>query len=86
MTKAILVIDMPDCCRECPLCGEDRQTYRDYCRITADYIWTLDKPEWCPLKTMPQEQIEGGTWTADGYIEDGFPIGWNACIDEILGG
>lgn len=49
MNKAILVIDMPDGCRECPLCGEDYITHRDYCRITDQYIWTLDKPDWCPL-------------------------------------
>ena len=82
MSKAILVIDMPDGCRECPLCGEDHMTYRDYCRITDQYIWTLDKPDWCPLKLMPKK-MEGNDsiYYQWGDYEDG----WNHCIDSILG-
>ena len=55
MSKSILVIDTPVCCRECPLCREDHQTYRDYCSITADYIWTMDKPDWCQLIPLPEK-------------------------------
>ena len=57
MSKVIIVIDTPDGCRECPLCSEDHMTYRDYCRITDQYIWTLDKPDWCPLKPVPEREF-----------------------------
>lgn len=78
MGKAIIVIDTPDCCRECPLCGEDHMTYRDYCRITDQYIWTLDKPEWCPLKPVPSKyDME--------YSKSDFEAGFNSCVNEILG-
>lgn len=80
MNKAILVIDMPACCRECPLCGEDHMTYRDYCRITDEHIWTLDKPDWCPLKLAPQEQE---IWYEDEKSE--WERGYNHCVREILG-
>ena len=76
MNKSILVIDTPEYCRECPLCAEDHQTYRDYCRITDDVIWTLDKPDWCPLKPLPKKIDFNGA----------FEAGYNWFIDDILGG
>ena len=46
------------------------------------------KPSYCPLKQIPEkiENIEGFNdidlqWQADSYCD-----GWNACVDEILGG
>lgn len=80
MSKSILVIDAPDCCRECPLCAEDRQTYRDYCRITDNVIWTLDKPDWCPLKPIPKEQTVRPDYRCD------WELGYNSCLHDILGG
>ena len=82
MNKSILVIDTPECCRECPLCAEEHMTYRDYCRITNDVIWTMDKPKWCPLKPLPETLSPSGhpddDW-GDGYVD-----GYNACIEEIV--
>ena len=96
MNKAILIIDMPDGCRECPLCGEDHMTYRDYCRITDQYIWTLDKPDWCPLNPVP-EKVDVPDWDDNikaknenakevgMYMYDrGHDRGYNLCIDKIL--
>lgn len=81
MNKSILVIDTPEHCRECPLREEYNQTYRDYCRITKNIIWTLDKPEWCPLKPLPEKE------TRDCLKEwsNGYKSGWNKCLDAILG-
>lgn len=83
MSKSILIIDTPDCCRECPLCGEEHMTYRDYCRITNDIIWTLDKPDWCPLKPIPSKCFDSGN--PDDEYDMGYVSGWNDCIDEIIG-
>ena len=87
MNKAILVIDMPKCCSECKFLN-DNYDYPE-CIITGEtrgYNFRVreKKMDKCPLKPVPAKECEGGTWTADGYIEDGFPIGWNACIEEIL--
>ena len=88
MNKAILVIDMPNSCDECPLFNN---YYSDMCCRGLNYR-RIDYPypenvrqNWCPLKPVPHKQVEGGTWTLDGYVEDEFPVGWNACIEEILG-
>ena len=83
MNKSILVIDTPDCCRECPLCSEDHMTYRDYCRITDKHIWTTEKPDWCPLKPLPEKYDMDNTPYNLDYNED-YERGYNACIDEIL--
>ena len=87
MNKAILVIDMPDGCRECHLCGEEYMTYRDYCRITDSYIWTIDRPDWCPLKPLPEKyDIEAErNKPHDIDCDWEFESGYNACIEEILG-
>jgi hypothetical protein len=82
MSKSILILDTPKNCSVCPLCIEDSKTYRDYCRITYDCIWTADKPDWCPLINAPKKNY-------DGFLNDwekGYKAGYNACIDEILGG
>lgn len=84
MSKSILVIDTPEGCGDCPLCGESFMTYREYCRITATYIWTADKPTWCPLKPLPEKLSPTG-YPNDDY-GDGYVNGYNECIDEILGG
>ena len=89
MNKAILVIDMPTCCNECKIRFDDE--YSNWCSYdnpepngVFQYVENRTKPNWCPLKPVPDKEYEGGTWTMSGYIEDGFPIGWNACINEIL--
>ena len=90
MNKAILVIDMPKCCNECAICAsyaESAFSPREYWCTVSDNtdVDPYDKPKWCPLKPVPDKQYEGGTWTVNGYIEDGFASGWNTCIEEILG-
>ena len=80
MDKAILVIDMPDNCRECTLCDEDHITYRDYCRITNNYILAMEKPEWCPLKPAPKKvKVMYGDDSQD------WDKGYNSCVEEIVG-
>lgn len=83
MSKAILVIDMPESCKEC-MCYVLGAS-NNFCGVTRFAIFdNTSKPNNCPLKPVPDERYEGGTWTMSGYIEDGFSSGWNACIEEIL--
>lgn len=87
--KAVLVIDMPSCCAECPLMLWDAESeyYGACCPTLKEVNCVADsykenenkgtKPNWCPLKPIPEQMSWGHT--AD-YIE-----GYNACLEEILG-
>ena len=98
--KAILVIDeMPNSCDKCEVrC--DGYTAKEY------FEKNIKRPDWCPLKPMPQKkevevnEIEDIMHT-EYSIEDIYTnkyvatirlatdklisLGWNACLDEILG-
>lgn len=82
MSKAILVIDMPNHCVDCPCSGPISSSYKEYwCgayRGVIDERLKFDKPSWCPLKEMPKRIPKED-------IEDDTDVGWNACLDEILG-
>jgi hypothetical protein len=89
MQKAILVIDMPKSCYECPLL-DDRGDY-PICLITDQtkgYKFRVreQKMDKCPLKELPEKyDIEEEmkkphdrdyTWEFEG--------GYNKCLEEIL--
>lgn len=84
MKKAILVLDMPDSCRECPLFGS---RYTDMCcggmnNKTIDYPYPKDfRQDWCPLKAVPEIELRKVSYQADypSYSE-----GFYACLDSIL--
>ena len=77
--KAVLVIEMPECCGECFML-DDTGDYPT-CRFTQEsrgYNFNIRerKMDRCPLKSMP-EKI-GGIWSGS-YV-----LGWNKCIEEIM--
>ncbi len=85
MSKAILVIDMPDSCSKCPLFGG---FYSDMCckglnnrGINYPYPENF-RQDWCPLKPVPEKKLAYIT-SSDHLI--GFGEGYNACIDDIIG-
>ena len=56
--KAVLVVDMPDCCANCTLMDDD--IAGEYCNAhDDDYIDIPDvtdgKPNWCPLMELPEQ-------------------------------
>ena len=74
--KAILVIEMPDSCRECPL---ELQKYQ--CAVNSEIMKdNTIRQDWCPLKPMPEKKE-----TPDNILGVFMNIGRSACIDEILG-
>ena len=81
--KAILVIDMPKDCRECPcfydwICCQAKSGLN----VEGDEI-----PRGCPLKPMPEKMKVNYDFIASCEVtEKVVAMGWNACIDEILGG
>ena len=98
--KAILVIDdMPKNCSDCWLHRDEYSDYEkaweDICHnaehechvlSTTNYV---KRPSWCPLKPIPKKiesgKIEDGTKTNIPIPVEHFAMGWNDCLDEILG-
>lgn len=87
--KAILVIDKPENCYSCRFCQDIHGSC--YCCGCGDtwYKHQLEdeemssKPDWCPLKPIPEKK--NSQWILFENKEDEYHIGWNDCIDEILG-
>ena len=83
MAKAILVMDMPNSCKECDFADERYQ----YCNViwfgkdVSDYVKC--RHEDCPLREVPQKKDEPPFYLT---YDEGYDAGYNACIDEILGG
>ena len=86
MSKSVLVIDTPGSCMGCNFFIFDGDTNMDSCmaRETARSVdlEKYDKPDWCPLKPLP-EKITGVSST-DHWKS--IKEGWNGCINKITGG
>lgn len=76
MKKAVLIIDMPNSCKDgCEWYGGN------YCERMG-IIWKEDnKPDWCPLRPLPEEHT---TLIENSYAE-GRRDGWNDCLKKIIG-
>ena len=92
MAKAVLVMDMPECCADC-YCGHferDTKELNLVCGATGEDANNVGKPDWCPLRELPEKKEEfelrkckgsmKGTWKVPLIENKGF----NACLDEIL--
>lgn len=85
MDKAILVIDMPDCCGECPIhasYADNAFSIREYwCTAMGEDVNPKTKPDWCPLKPAPEkdEAYYLHEWSA------GYKKGWNDCVNYVVG-
>lgn len=77
MSKAVLVMDMPENCTECPLLnGADECIMQDEdANFNAD---TLDELKaGCPLRGLPEKQ-------GNSKYQNDYEKGWNACIDMCI--
>lgn len=75
MSKALLVIDMPEKCDYCELlyhCHKDDEPYDPNA-----------KPDWCPLRETPKKKTISQLTQEDADIY--YEQGYNDCIDDILG-
>lgn len=95
MSKGIIVLDeIPKSCIDCPMCyhSEDmslgrfqyERLYR--CKLEPEEVEQVyledilhKKPEWCPIKPMPEKVQHKEYWDNGRYDK-----GWNECIDEIF--
>ena len=78
-TKAVLVIDMPQSCEDCPCYHEG---YGHCNNVKFRFIQDSDKvAPWCPLKPMPEKKdIDDPSLTFDTVDKY---IGFNECIEEL---
>lgn len=83
MSKAVLVIDMPEGCNDCVL------NNCHFCNVTNENIESymydimeVDKPDWCPLKELPHRRYHSTYGVPIEMSEDKI---WNECISKILG-
>ena len=90
MAKAMLIMDMPSSCLDCPCSKYNQNIKRECCweceangMELSDIDLEIERPILCPLREVPQKKDinEAILVSERGYVE-----GYNSCIDEILGG
>lgn len=79
MSKAVLVMDMPSSCRECPL-----ELQKFQCAVNSEIMKdNTIRQDWCPLRELPNPKEKS---KAENILEIFTNAGYNACIDELLKG
>ena len=80
MEKAILVIDMPECCCSCDYCNEFGVC--KYVGNVEDAFYRGLRYVKCPLRQLPEKKEV----KIPNYVNDHeYECGWNDCLNEILG-
>lgn len=85
MAKAVLVMDMPECCADCP-CSffeRDNPILNLICGVTQEDAYNVGKPIWCPLRELP-EKIPESKSEYEKVTTSVKRIGWNECLDTML--
>lgn len=90
MPKAMLIMDMPNGCDGCPIC-QGIATDGDFVCSIRDkdgneqgfYDGEYERPSYCPLRELPKKKDTDNCKTE---LYRGKCVGYNSCIDEILGG
>ncbi len=86
--KAVLIIDMPESCAECPfnswlnVCKLKQRLEKAWlCHfyLTDPQVKNGGRPSWCPLCKLPEKKEE----KPEGVFELTYNEGWNTCLDEI---
>ena len=96
MSKSIVVVNTPKTCVDCIFCQEygiGSKKY-SYCYVTNGdsendikpidciYGYRQSKPDWCPLKPLPEKMT--GVASKDHWKS--IKEGQNGCINKITGG
>ena len=78
MSKAVLVMDMPQFCTQCP-CYDMTYEMCQYKYKDIDNNNRSARPNWCPLRPLPEEDNK------EYFLEwsRGYQGGWNDCISAI---
>lgn len=87
MSKAVLIVDMPECCKKCNYSAENYDG-NDICSLQfgdEDYMIIENvniKPDNCPLHPLPQPMEVRGKYPKSGPVPS-YRIGWNECLKAI---
>lgn len=82
MSKAVLVMNMPECCADCP-CSffeRDNPILNLICGVAQEDAYNVGKPDWCPLRELPEKKER----RIGEHGERMFRAGFNACLNEIM--
>ena len=94
MCKMVAVLREPKSCEFCEfgkltICGAmynymvDKKPSKEYERYNImRYKFSNARPDWCPLKPLPQKRAYANCHYDDDYH---WAEGWNDCIEMILG-
>lgn len=78
MSKAVILIEMPENCYECLL------EHNNKCTAYGDIrVESIGKPKWCPLKTLPEKRPIKDRYSYSYQLT--YDQGWNRVIEEITG-
>ena len=88
-------MDTPKSCAECDIIATD--DYADWCPYKKaktniyDYIQNNTRPNWCPLKLVPDrmdlnQYVNNTSCGLDNIVAYQYAQGWNSFRDEILKG
>lgn len=93
MAKAVLVMDdAPECCADC-YCGYFERGTKKLnlvCGATGEDANNVGKPDWCPLRKLPEKKEEFELRKCKGSVKGTWKVplienkGFNTCLDEIL--
>lgn len=84
MSKAVLIMDMPECCADCQLADDDPSGL--YC-VPADKYYdgeesTEDRASFCPLRELPEKKER----RIGEHGERMFRAGFNDLLNKIQNG
>ena len=79
MNQSALVLTMPTICEECNLFDSTWE----WCHPMDRGVSKNMKPDWCPLKELPNKQIHS---CIDNQFQRGAKNGFNHCLDIIANG
>lgn len=80
MSKGIIVLNnIPEDCVSCRFSILSAYGGK-FCKVAKEYTYT-DKPDWCPIKPVPERACHEEYWDNGRYDK-----GWNECLEAILKG
>ncbi len=80
MSKGIIVLNnIPEDCVSCRFSILSAYGGK-FCKVVKEYTYT-DKPDWCPIKPVPDRACHEEYWDNGRYDK-----GWNECLEAILKG
>ena len=101
MSKSVLVIDTPKNCMYCPLCFytemynehqcNGTECTNSYSRTITEYGEGADRPDWCPLSSLPssinlKQYVDNAELNMDSMLAYQYAQGYNEFRNSIIKG